>query len=118
MGSLRKNNWDQSAVIHPSTSLEAIIVADGSLVAVSWDSSNILLLSGDVESNPGPHSPKENPMYCIIWSAKIKRGIQQETALSCTETNCLARYHQTCNRLTVAQTCHAKSCSHNIFCIY
>ena len=86
--SLHEDNWDQSAVIRPSTHLVAVIVADSSSVAVSWDSSNILLLSGDVESNTGPHRPGENQMYCIMCSAKIKRGIQQETAPSCTETNC------------------------------
>ena len=48
VGSLHRNNWDQSAVIHPSTHLVAVIVADCSSVAISWDSSNILLLSGDV----------------------------------------------------------------------
>ena len=113
-GSLRKNNWDQSAVIHPSTHLVAAIVADSSSVVVSWVSSNRLLLSGIVESNPGPCRLGENPIYCITCSTKSKRGIQQETAPSCTETSYQLRCHQACNGLTVAQTCHAKSCGHNI----
>ena len=108
------NNWDQSAFIHPSTRFVAVIVADSSSVAVSWDSSNILLLSGDVKSNPGPRCPDENPTYCIISSAKIKRGIQQDMAPSCTETNRQSQCHQACNGLTVAQICHGKSCGHNI----
>ena len=99
-------NWAQSAAIHLSTHLVA--------VPVSRDSSNILLLPGDVESNPGPRNPNEYPIYCIICSVKIKRGIQQETAPSCTETNCQLQCHQACNRLTVAQTRHAKSFGHNI----
>ena len=102
VGSLRINNWDQSAAIHSSGHLVA--------VPVNRDSSNILLLSSDVESDPGLRLPDENPIYCIICSAKIKRGIQQETAPSCTETNCQLRSHQACNGLTVAQTRHAKSC--------
>ena len=35
VGSLRKNNWDQSADTHPSMHLVAVIVADSSSVAVS-----------------------------------------------------------------------------------
>ena len=114
VGSLRKNNWDQPAVIHPSTYLVTVILADSSSVAVRWDSSNILLLSGDVESNPGPCCPDEIPIHCIICSAKIKRDIQQETAPSCTETNCQSQCHQACNGLTVAQAHHTKSCGHNM----
>ena len=83
-------------------------------VLVNWDSSNIVFIFGDVESDPGPRRPNENPMYCIICSTKIKRGIQQETAPSCTVTNCQLRCHQACNGLTVAQICHVKSCGHHI----
>ena len=46
--------------------------------------------------------------------AKIKRGIQQEMAPFCTETNYQPRCHQACNVLTAVQTCHARSCCHNI----
>ena len=80
VGSLRKNNWDQSAVIHPSMHLVAVIVADSSSVDISWNSSNILFLSGNVERNSEPHFPNENPIHCIICSAKFKQDIQQETA--------------------------------------
>ena len=97
------NNWDQSAFIHPSTRFVAVIVADSSSVAVSWDSSNILLLSGDVKSNPGPRCPDENPTYCIISSAKIKRGIQQDTAPSCTETNRQSQCHQAFANANITQ---------------
>ena len=51
VGSLCKNNWDQSADTHPSMHLVAVIVADSSSVAVSCH-------------------PNENTMYCIICSAK------------------------------------------------
>ena len=90
-----------------------MIVPDSSSVAVSRDSSSILLLSGDAESKPEPRRRDENSMDSIICSAKIKRGIQQETAPSCTETNCQAKCHQACNGLAVAQTRQAKSCGHN-----
>ena len=68
VSSLRKNKWDQPAAVDSSTHLVAVIVADSSLVAVSWDNSNILLLSGDVESNPGPcnasyASPKSSEVF-------------------------------------------------------
>ena len=68
VGSLRKNNWDQSADTHPSMHLVAVIVADSSSVAVSWGI--VQICYGDVESNPGPCNPNENTMYCIICSAK------------------------------------------------
>ena len=45
--------------------LVAVIVADNSSVVVSWDKSNLLLLSGDVESNSGPRCPYKNPIHCI-----------------------------------------------------
>ena len=86
VGSLRKNNWDQSAVIHPSMHLVAVIVADSSSVDISWNSSNILFLSGNVERNSEPHFPNENPIHCIICSAKFKQDIQQETAPIWTKT--------------------------------
>ena len=106
VGPLHMNNWDQLAAIHSSTYLKS--------APVKWDSSNIMLLSGNVESNPGLHYPIGNPMYCIICSAKIKRSIQQKTALSCTKTDCRSQCHQGCNGLTVAHTRHAKSCGHHI----
>ena len=88
VGSLHMNNWDQSAAIHLYMHLKA--------VPVNWDSSNILLLLGDVESNPGQCQPDKNSMYCIICSAKIKQGIEQETAPSCTATNCKSQSYQAC----------------------
>ena len=66
VGSFCNNNWDQLSVIHPSTHLVAMIVADSRSVAVMWDSSNIIPLSGEVESNPGLCYPDENPIHCII----------------------------------------------------
>ena len=93
-------NWAQSAVHHLSTYLVAVIVADSSSVAVSWDSSNILLPSGDVKSNPEPCRPDENPIHCMICSAKIKWDIQREIAPFCIETNCQLWCHQACNGLS------------------
>ena len=100
VGSLRMNNWDQSAAIQPIKHLVD--------VPVSWDTSNILFLSDDIESNPGPRLPDENPIYCTICCTKIKRDIQQETTSSSTETNGQLQCHWTCNEFTVAQTHHTK----------
>ena len=107
VGSHGMNNWDQSAAIQPSSCLEAI--------PANYDSSNIFLFSSNTKSNPGPHHPNKNTIYCIICSAKIKRGFEQETTPSCTEIKCQLRCHQSCNGLTVVQTCHTKYCGNNIF---
>ena len=75
----------------------------------AWDPSKLLLLSGDVEINPGPRPVDPNPVFCTICSSKINRGIQHETAPTCSVTNCNARCHQACNGLSINQTRHAKS---------
>ena len=74
------------------------------------DISKLLLFFGDVKTNPGPRSIDENPVFCCICSSKIDRGIQEDTAPTCSETNCNEWCHQACNGLTTNQTCHAKSC--------
>ena len=87
------------------------------LTAVSnntWDPSKLLLLSADVEINPGPRPIDTNPVLCTICSSKINRGIQQETAPTCSVSNCNARCHQACNGLSINQAHHAKSCGRNI----
>ena len=81
VSSLRKNNLDQSAVIHPSTHLVAVILAGSSSVAVRWDSSNILLLSGDVESNPGPRCPDENSIHGIICQNQARHSTRNGSIL-------------------------------------
>ena len=80
----------------------------------AWDPSKVLLLFGDVESNPGPRPIDPNPVFCTICSSKINRGIQQETAPTFLVTDCNARCHQACNGLSINQTCHAKSCGRTI----
>ena len=79
-----------------------------------WDTSKLLLLSGDVETNPGPRLTDTNPVFCTICSSKINRWIQQETAPTCSITNCNARCHQACNGLSNNQTHQAKSCGRSI----
>ena len=73
-----------------------------------WNTSKLLLLSGDVEINPGPRPIDQNPVFCTICSRKINRGPQQDTAPTCSNENCSARCHQACNGLSIGQTYHAK----------
>ena len=73
-----------------------------------WNTSKLLLLSGDVEINPGPWPIDQNPVFCTICSRKINRGPQQNVAPICSNENCSARCHQACNRLSIGQTRHAK----------
>ena len=79
-----------------------------------WDTSKLLLLSGDVETNPGPHPIDTNRVLCIICPSKINRGIQQDTAPTCSDTNCNARCHQACNGLSTNQSFQAKNCGRTI----
>ena len=73
-----------------------------------WNASKLLLLSGDVEINPGPRPIDQNPVFCTICSKKINRGLQQDMAPTCSNGNCSTCCHQACNGLSIDQTCHAK----------
>ena len=73
-----------------------------------WNTLHLLLLSGDVEINPGPRPINQNPVLCTICSRRINRGPQQDMAPTCSNENCSARCHQACNSLSIGQTCHAK----------
>ena len=69
-----------------------------------WNTSKLLLLSGDVEINPEPQPIDRNPVFCSICSNKINCGAQQDMAPTCFDENCNARYHQVCNGLSISQT--------------
>ena len=56
-----------------------------------WNTSKLLLLSGDVEINPVPRPIDQNPEFCTICSKKINRGPQQDMAPTCSDENCSAR---------------------------
>ena len=45
-----------------------------------WNTSNLLLLSSDVEINSGPRPIDQNPVFCSISSNKINYGIQEDIA--------------------------------------
>ena len=60
-----------------------------------WDTSKLLLLSGDVEINLGPRPIDQNPVFCTIYSRKINRGPQQDIAPTCSNENCSVRCYQT-----------------------
>ena len=79
-----------------------------------WNTSTLLLLSNDVEINPGPRPINQNPVFCCICSNKINREIQQDTAPTCSVENCNARCHQACNGLSIHQTRHAKDSGRSI----
>ena len=79
-----------------------------------WITSKLLLLSGDVEINPGPRPIDQNPVFCTICSRKINREPQQDMAPTCSNENCSARCHQACNGLSISQTRHAKDSGHSI----
>ena len=48
-----------------------------------WNTSKMLLLSGDVEINPGLRLIDQNPVFCTICSRKTNRGPQQDMAPTC-----------------------------------
>ena len=73
-----------------------------------WNTSKMLLLSGDVEINPGPRPINQNPVFCTICSRKINQGPQQDMAPTCSNENSSARCHQACNSLSISHTHHAK----------
>ena len=73
-----------------------------------WNTSKLLLLSDDVEINPGPQAIDQKPVFCIICSKKINQGPQQDMELTCSNKNCISHCHQACNGLSIDQTCHAK----------
>ena len=75
----------------------------------SWDTSKLLLPSDDVETNSG-----SNPVFCSTCSSKINRGIQQNMAPTCSDTNCNGRCNQAWNGATTNETRHAKSCGRTI----
>ena len=62
-----------------------------------WDTSKLLLPSGGIETSSGPRPIDKNPVFCSICSSKIKRGIQQDMAPTCSDTNCNGRCHQAWN---------------------
>ena len=69
----------------------------------------LLVLSNDVKINPRPRPIDQNPVFCFICSNKINRGIQQDTAPTCSIKNCNFQCHQACNGLSIHQTRHAKN---------
>ena len=73
-----------------------------------WNTSKLLLLSGDVEINPGPRPINQNPVFCTICSRKINRGPQQDMGPTRSSENCSACCHQACNGLSIDQIRHAK----------
>ena len=79
-----------------------------------WDTSKLLLLSGELESNPGPCPINTNPVFWTIYSLKINWGIQQDTAPTCSDTNCNAQCQQACNGLSTNQARLAKTCGRTI----
>ena len=97
-------------VLHlpPTFILPAQRCASYSIFNYIWNTSKLLLLSGDVEINAGPRPIEQNPVFCTIFSNKIDRGAQQDMAATCCDKNCSARCHQACNGLSISQTCHAK----------
>ena len=78
------------------------------------NTSKLLLLSGDIEINPGPRPIDQNSVFCSICSKKINRGPQQDMTPTCTVENCNARCHQACNGLSIGQICHAKDSGRSI----
>ena len=106
VGSFSINNWYQSAAIQPCTHV--------AVVPVTWDSSDMLRLSGNIGINPRPRHLDENQVYCIIYLTTIKQDIPKEAAPSCPEIKWQLRYLEDCNRLTVAQTRHSKYSVDNI----
>ena len=79
-----------------------------------WNTSKLLLLSGDIEIIPGPRPINQNPVFCTTCSRKINRGSQQDMAPTCSNENCSARCHQACNVLSIDQTRHAKDSGRSI----
>ena len=71
--------------------------ASCSIFNYMWNTSKLLLLSGDVDINPGPRPIDQNPVFCTICSRKINRGPQQDMAPTCSNENSSARCHQACN---------------------
>ena len=81
-----------------------------------WNTSKLLLLSGDVKINPGLQPIDQNPVFCIICSNKINQGAQQNMAPTCSDEKCNAQCHQACNGLSISQTRYAKNSGHSIPC--
>ena len=81
-----------------------------------WNTSKLLLLSGDVKINPGLQPINQNPVFCITCSNKINQGAQQNMVPTCFEQKCNAQSHQACNGLSISQTRHAKNSGHSITC--
>ena len=54
-----------------------------------WNTSKLLLLSGDVKINPGLQPVNQNPVFCIIYSNKINQGAQQNMAPTCSDEKCI-----------------------------
>ena len=59
-----------------------------------WDPSKLLLLCGDVETIPGLQPFDKNLVFCSICSSEINQGIEQNTAITCSDCNCNAQCQQ------------------------
>ena len=79
-----------------------------------WNTSKLLLHSGDVKINSGPRLIDQNPVFCTICSKKINRGPHQDMAPTYSCENCNARCHQACNGLPIGLPRHAKDSGHPI----
>ena len=88
--------------------------ASYSIFSYIWNTSELLLLSGDVKINPGPRPIDQNPVFCTICSRKINRGPQQDMAPTCSNKNCSAHDHQKPVTLYQCQTRHAKDSGRSI----
>ena len=110
---------ESTHLIPPDFQLVQLILSSQTFASYSifnyiWNTSKLLLLSGDVEINQGPRPIDQNPVFCTICSRKINRGPQQDMAPTCSNENCSARCHQACNRLSTGQTRHAKDSGRSI----
>ena len=79
-----------------------------------WNTSKLLFLSDDVETNPGLRPINQDPAFISIYSNRINRRIQEDMAPKRSDKNCNAQCHQACNGLSTSQTRHAKNCGRSI----
>ena len=59
-----------------------------------WDPSKLLLLCGDVETIPGLQPIDKSLVFCSICSSEINQGVEQDTAITCSDHNCNAQCQQ------------------------
>ena len=79
-----------------------------SISSYTWNTSKLLLLSGDVKIKPGPWPIDQNLVFCTTCSRKINQGPQQDMAPTCSNKNCSTHCHQACKSLSIGQTHHVK----------